>query len=100
MREEVNMQMNSAARLCIKTVLCICRLCLQVQKFYEIGFIKHTTQLITNYAQFGLELASSDDGAQRARAEKLRLRTLMAAEDAKPLLKKYNITQRFNNATS
>ena len=42
-----------------------------------------------------MKALASDDGAQRARGERHKLRTLLAAADAVPLIEKYEFGKRF-----
>ena len=66
--------------------------------FFEIANVNQIFFLLIMHSIIGLKALESNDGADRARGEKLRLRLLLAANDAESLLEKYEFEKRFPRA--
>ena len=66
--------------------------------FYEIANVHQIFLHLIMFSLIGAPALESEDGADRARGEKLKLRLLLAAADAQPLLEKYGFEKRFPRA--
>ena len=70
----------------------------QAFMLYEIAIVHQIFLFIIFFSGIGIPALETEDGADRARGEKLKLRLLLAAADAAPLLEKYEFEKRFPRA--